>query len=246
MTVRNGASASVLMYRIGGRSYPLKSAATCLVCRSVHRFDIENEIVAGRVYAQIARSLPESAGINARNIGDHFRNGHMPLEVEESRRVLEHRARERGKDIEAGADSLVDGLVLAEAVVRKGYEALQRGDLQPDMKDVLAAARLLETFGYGEDSGPDQGAIVEAFMVYHETAARYMTPDAFARFGADLSRNPVLRALVARFEDEVVVAEEEEPPEEEEVLGLIDSDDPGEGIVLSVPTDTPPESDHSS
>ena len=242
---------ALVMYRIGGRSYPLRSVPNCRVCRSPYRLEVENSIVAGRVYSAIAQSLPEDAGLTARHIGDHYRNGHLPIEVAESRRILEHRAQQRGKDIESGLDTLINGITVAEEIVKRGYEAIQRGDLVPDMKDVLSAAKLLETFGYGDEGGPDQEAIVEAFMIYHETAAKYMDPQTFARFGRDLSTNPILKALVAKYdnaeiEGDVVADEDEdvveaEVVEEESALGESDIglDGSGEGEDSSIRKDPP-------
>lgn len=195
MTARQG-GASVVTYRLGGRNYPMRTAPNCRVCQSPYRLRVEQELAAGRVYARIASSLPEDADLSARNVSEHYKNGHMPLEVEASRRILERRAEDRGRDIERGVDALVDGMALAESVVQKTYEALQRGDIRPELIDGLRAAKLLED--YAGDDGIDQAAYVEAFMVYHEVAARIMSPEQFSEFGRALQQDPVLRGLTAR------------------------------------------------
>jgi hypothetical protein len=214
---RQGA-ASMVMYRLAGREYPLRTVAQCKVCQSPHRYEVEQQIIAGRVWSQIERHLkttdPE-VDLTARNIKDHYQNNHLPLEQEVGRRIIERRAEQMGRSLDTGVDSMVDGVTAAELVVQKGVEALQRGELQVDVKDMLAAAKLLETFGADQD-GPDQAAYVEAFMVYHEVASQVMTGEQFERFGQALSRNQVLKTLVARYTQDV--DEPEQTPASESVI----------------------------
>lgn len=210
-TITRNANASIVSYRLGGREYPMVSVHACKVCQSPHRLTIESDIIGGRTWGTIERAIKAQdpdCDLSTRNIRDHYHNSHMPVEQEVSRRIIERRAEARGMDIERGVDTLIDGLTAAELVVQKGVEALQSGELKPDIKDMLTAARLIETFGTGED-GADEGAYVEAFMVYHETAAQIMSPEQFAAFGRALSRNEVLKALVARSQGGGEQAEED-------------------------------------
>lgn len=217
---RQGGS-SVIAYRLGGRDYPLRSVAQCKVCSSRHRFEVEKEIAAGRVYQRIVDSLlieDPDCDLSAKNLAHHYRNNHMPLEVEATRRIAERRAEQRGLDVANGVDSLVDGVVLAETVVQKTYEAIQRGEIKPDMRDGLAAARLLETFAPAE-TGADAATYAQVFMVYHETAQMLMTPSQFDEFGRRLSDSPILKALIARYSEGHAIedAESEEGVEDPNV-----------------------------
>lgn len=215
-------SASIVSYRFGGRNYPLRTVAQCHTCQSPHRFRIEEEIANGRTYRMILKGLepldPEH-GLSVESLRNHYDNGHMPTDVEASRRILERRARERGKNVETGVESLVDGMGLAEIVVQKTAEALARGEIQVDLKDGLAAARLLETFAPVEDAA-DSNAYAEAFMVYHDTLQGMLPPDQFEEFGRRLSANPILRSLVARHRGESEVVEEEAEPTTPQVITL--------------------------
>ena len=198
---RQGGS-SVIAYRLGGRDYPLRTVAQCRVCSSPHRFEIEKEIAAGRVYQRIIDSLAAAdpdIDLKVASLAGHYRNGHMPLETEASRRILERRAQVRGVDVESGVENLVDGMALAETVVQKTYEALQRGEIKPDLKDGLTAARILETFAPVE-TGADAATYAQVFMVYHEVAQMLMSTSQFEEFGHRLSEHPVLKALIARYE----------------------------------------------
>ena len=241
-TRRPSAVASIVSYRLGGREYPMVAVGSCKVCQSPHRMEIESQILAGRTWGMIEKAVKAGdpdCDLSGRNIRDHYHNSHLPLEQEVGRRIIERRATQRGADIEKGVDTLIDGLTAAELVVQKGVEALQSGELKPDIKDMLTAARLLETFAPSEE-GADQAAFVEAFMVYHETAAQVMSPQQFEAFGRALSRNPVLKALAARHggaeadpdgeeDDGIPVVTEEEIVRGEVVLSdsqgsLVDSD----------------------
>lgn len=224
-----GGAAALVVYRLGGREYPVRTVGQCKVCQSPHRFSIESEIASGRAYRRIQQDLllaDANCDLSTDNLGDHFRNGHMPMEVEAGRRIMERRARDRGHNIESGIESLVDGMALAEMVAAKTIEALQRGEIKPDIRDGLMAARLLETFSPVED-GIDQNTYAEAFMVFHEVAQGIMTPGQFEEFGRLLGTNATLKALVSRYDGEHVEPESEESPEEETLvtgLGILDND----------------------
>ena len=211
-----GAGASVVTYRFGGREYPMKTVARCVVCMSPYRFDIEEHVVAGRTYKRIAEMVEgygEEFAVSSRNISDHYYNGHMPLELASTRQVIEDRARKVGKRIEDGLEALVDGVTLMEAVVQKTFEGIAKGQIEPGVRDGLRAAKLLADMGEYDGASVDQQAYVEAFMVYQEEAQRIMGDEAFAKFGEALGANPVLRALAARYEGEEVAPGEVVEPD---------------------------------
>jgi len=221
-----GAGSSAIIYRVGGREYPLQTNRQCRVCMSPHRFDIEEALINGRTYRKIIESLPDGHDLVMANVKNHYLNGHLPLEQAATRQIVEARAERVGKSIEDAAQSLVDGLTLAEVVVQKTFEGIASGEIAPDLKDGLAAAKFLADFGeYDEGGGTDMLAVSEAFMVYNDAAAEVMTPEQYRAFGALLNSNPVLKALAAKYDGESVPGEvldnqpdeREEAPAEEEV-----------------------------
>jgi len=197
--------ASIVSYRLGGRSYPLRVNANCTVCRSAWRLEVEEGIAAGQPYAVVAARLPEDSGVSARHVASHYRGGHLPFDVEVARRIVERRAERVGRSIEEGVDSLVDQVSLAEVVVQRVFEGVAAGELRPDVGDGLAAAKLLAQVEQEVDGG-DRAAWTEAFMVYFAAARSIMSPAQFAEFGAVLAGNPVLRALRQRAEDQAALA----------------------------------------
>lgn len=208
MTVAHSAAArSIITYRIGGREYPLKSVRNCKVCMSPYRFDIEEAIVAGRVYKKIVDSLPDGHDLTVENVKKHYYNDHMPLSVSATREIVERRAQQVGKRIEDSIESLIDGKTLLDTVVQKTFEAVAAGEIKPELADGIRAARILAALGEFDQSGLDQHAIIEAFMVYQEQAQSVMTPEQFEEFGNLLEESPVLKALAARYEGETVAGE---------------------------------------
>lgn len=208
-----GAGTSVVTYRFGGRDYPLKTVARCHTCMSPYRFEIEQAIVAGRTYKKISELVASygdeenPTAVSIRSITDHYHNGHMPLELSETRAIVEARAKRVGKSIADSEESLVDGVTLLSTVIQKTFEAIANGTIEPGVRDGIRAAKMLADLGEYDGSNVDQQAFVTAFIQYHETASQLMDDETFQRFGRMLEDNPVLRALAARFEGE----EEPEP-----------------------------------
>jgi hypothetical protein len=212
-------SRSVITYRTGGRDYPLKTVRNCKVCKSPYRFDIEEHIIGGRTYKRIIDSLPEDHEVSADSVKRHYLNGHMPLEQSVHRQMVERRASQIGKSIDDAADSLIDGITLLESVVQRTFDRLASGEVKPELRDGVQAASLLAQLGEYDQQGVDQQAIVEAFIVYHQNAERFMTSDQFQKFGEALDKSPVLAALARRFDEN---AEHETVPGEVTASSSVD------------------------
>lgn len=188
---------SIVMYRVGGRAYPLKSNGNCKVCRSPDRMDIEQAIINGLHYATIANSLSEESTISARNINDHAAK-HLPLAVEAMRGALDERARVRGIGLEDYTRaSLIDPALFAQTVVDRTYEALANGYMLPTISNALKAATLLYNIGLTEEN-LGQEDMIQAFAAFMEAAEQNMTPTEWDAFGAALFQNPFLRGLKNR------------------------------------------------
>src|SRR4051812_32542213 len=103
--------ASMVMVRVGRHDYPARHVSGCLTCTSPYRRRIEADVVAGRTYAAIARLLPPPEGDAPANpdwecIRRHFDSGHMPMQAEVRRRLIETRAKQVGKSIDNAAETL--------------------------------------------------------------------------------------------------------------------------------------------
>lgn len=190
---------SMVMTRIGGREYPMKSHPRCKTCQHPRRMDIENSLLAGRSYRGLLADLddddlkPSYDGIRA-----HFQNGHMPLHAASQVALIERNAKRQGIKIEEAVEDLVDHITVAEMVVKQGFERMQRGEIQPEMADTLAAVKIVEQIQARTNSDLDHEMWVSATMSMLEDAKSLMTPDQWTQYGRKLANNPILKALAAK------------------------------------------------
>lgn len=191
-------AASAMMYEVGGKSYPMRVCVQCKVCNSPYRVQIEDALIAGYGYAAIARSLPEDARINARNINVHRRQGHLPLNLAVRTELIAERVREAGERIEEAAVSVVDQVLLARTVVQRTFERIAAGEIEPDISDGLAAAKLLVQVGQYDGSDIDREGMVQIIAAYMEAVSAEVDPLSLARIGARLRGHPVLEKMAER------------------------------------------------
>lgn len=189
------------VYRMGGTMVPVISDPRCKVCNGPYRFDVDEYILVGTAFKKINDRLPEGVEYTTYCLRGHWKN-HMSLEQSEAVGIVHRRAQRVGKRIEDAEESLVDGISLLETVVQRTFEKIAKGQIEPTLRDGLAAAQVLAQLGEYDDSELDQQAYVEAFSVYQDEARRIMGEDAFEAFGEALASNPVLAALTARYNGE--------------------------------------------
>lgn len=190
---------SMVMTRIGGREYPLKSIAKCKTCQHPQRMDIENGLLAGRSYRALLRDLPDDDKKPSYDgIRGHFHQGHMPLPAAAQVALIERNAKRQGIKIEEAVDDMVDHITVAEMVVKQGFERMQRGEIAPDMSDTLSAVKIVEAIQARTNSDLDHEMWVSATMSMLEDAKAIMSPDQWTTYGRKLATNPILKALAAK------------------------------------------------
>lgn len=193
------------MYRCGGREYPLKTFANCRVCRSKERFEVERLILEGKTYRTIVESISPDAELTIRNVGEHYRNEHMPSWATTMRSIIEARGEAVGKQVDEGIENLVDGITMAETVVQRTFVRIASGELDPEIKDGLRAFKMLSDLGVYDPGGGglNQQMYTEAFSAYHSEVADLLSSEQFAALSQALNANPVLRALSQRYHEVV-------------------------------------------
>jgi hypothetical protein len=194
---------SMVMTRIGGREYPMRSVPNCKTCQSPHRLHVENLLLtAGRTFAAISRELPEDAGLSPENLADHYNRGHMPLQLETRIRIRERRAEEIGKQLDDGATLLVDQVVAADTILQIGYERLLAGEITPDVSDMLVAAKFRQQVEREMGEAIDTEMWVSSINELLSEAEAVMPPEMWANYGQRLLKNPVLNALRQKQKEE--------------------------------------------
>lgn len=194
---------SLVQVRIGGQDYAMRSEPNCKTCQSPNRLYIESELVRGRSYRSISRSLVgmpegEKGHPSHESISNHVTAGHVPLGAATQRRIIERRAKEIGRSVEDSEDPLVDYVTVNQMIVHKGFEMLASGSLDIKAADVIGAAKFLKQVEDAAGGDIDTQAWIEATMEYMEIAQRFIPPQAWAEYSAALQASPVLRALAAR------------------------------------------------
>lgn len=202
---------SMVMTKIGGREYPLRSVPTCKTCQDPNRLWIENELIRGASYASIARALENMpAGDlghpNAEGISNHIERDHLPVGVATQRRLIERRAKEIGRSIETEQGTLVDYVTVNQMIVSRGFERMQAGEITPDLGDVINASKFLHTVEQASGGELDEQAWRDAMLAYMEVATEFIPPERFAAYGQALSQHPVLRAMMSATQPKVLEA----------------------------------------
>lgn len=191
--------ASMVMTRIGGRDYPTYTGINCKTCQHPDRMEIENAIIAGRSYLSIHKSLPvDDDRPSYEGLIRHFKQGHMPLEAAAERALMERNYEKTGKRIEEAVEDIVDHVTVAEMVVKKGFDRMQRGEIAPEMADMLAAVKIVEGIQARTQGDMDHEMWVSATMSMLEDARSLMSEEQWQAYGKKLADNPILKALAEK------------------------------------------------
>jgi hypothetical protein len=200
----------MIQVRIGSRQYDAVKVSNCRTCTHPARMHIEEKILLGFAYREIEEQFSEREmvldkdsdpqwlpRVGRESIRNHYVVGHMPMEAATMRRIAERRAHTVSRSVQDG-DVLVDQYVLAEAVVARTHQRLALGEIEPEVRDGLAAAKFLQSVQAEIDPDTTAEAWTQAMTVYFETARRVMPLGMWAQFTQELSGNPILRAIQQR------------------------------------------------
>lgn len=196
------AALSVSSVTVGGVEIPIVKDSSCKTCESPYRHAIERLLSSkGMSYKSVMEALPPEAKITVAAIKKHVQDKHMPYTIAQAHATVAVRARELGRDIEEATTSVVTGLALADEVVKKTFEKLVEGNLEPEISDGMAAAKFVaEAERNASEVGIDRESIYMAFYECIQAAKRFMQPDHFDHFLQSLRSNPVIAGVANRAE----------------------------------------------
>jgi hypothetical protein len=197
--VRN-ANAELVTVEMDGITSPLSSVPQCFVCSSKYRDDVERHLAEGRTYRAIAAVLPPDADLTPRNLRDHYANGHLDLDAP----AVQRASRQQEQDLQAAREPLVQAkaahLSFAHAVLGRVAERLDSGDVQPEIRDGIAAAKLIAATEAAAGERNDVEDYVTAMVALIEVVHEIVPAPTFVEIGQVLSRHPILKEL-ARDQD---------------------------------------------
>jgi hypothetical protein len=137
--------------------------------------------------------------ITTNSVVTHFQRGHMPAQGEAMRRIVERRAEKIGAaQFEDQVNQIVDHHTFAEQVLHKTQERLIRGEIEPDVKDGMVAAKFLADVESAQQGSLDAEAWSDAMQRYFEVAQAIMPPDMWEHFTKTLATDPILLAISNR------------------------------------------------
>lgn len=211
---------SLVQVKIGDKYYDAVRERTCHTCTHPARMEIEQAIVANHSYRSISAMysdveytspsgevivLPE---INYQSIRNHFKRGHLPMELAVVRTLAERRATELDAHFEELGEQFIDSKVYAQTILSRAQERVALGELRPDVRDGLSAAKLLqEMHAAGEEGESTDAAWRQAMQVYFEAAREIMEPQQWQRFTTALQTNPILQQISERFAEQRALEE---------------------------------------
>lgn len=114
----------------------------CSVCKSRFRRTIDQLLVMGVPYAEIARQFEEE-GIERRSLANHKKR-HLNVEHAAIRQVIEEKARQIGEDVDNGRRFLLTRKGYMEVAMMKSFQAIVDGTLTPEPRDIVHMIALME------------------------------------------------------------------------------------------------------
>ncbi|WP_428957827.1 hypothetical protein [Streptomyces sp. cg35] len=191
--------ASMVLVRVGGRTVPAKTAARCRVCQSPHRAKIDSWILEGYTRPTILGYLDDLTEGPLGHPTDkslrHHTDKHLPLSARSQAAILERRAEQLGDEIEKYGGRVADHESALDMVVLKGFDALQRGEINVDGPTLMKAIDLKHKIDSTLEGGVDANVWRDALMEYMRIALGYIPPEKRREFAAALNSSPVLAAL---------------------------------------------------
>lgn len=199
-------SDGLMLIKVGNRTYPAKHVKQCMTCRSKHRMEIERAVINGMPYAMIIKEVVEPYADHSllgsptlNSVMAHVNRGHMPIPFKVQRNIIENRASELGRSVEAGEKLLADSVAIQRTVIQRGFEMLNSGEISPTMNDLMKALQLQASLDADKgSSGVDEDVWRDGLIAYMEIVRHNVSADVFQRIGQEMAQSPVLQELASR------------------------------------------------
>lgn len=216
-----------------GTPLPYKTEPQCKVCQHAERIYLENATHAGYDHSEIVAGLHnplafDGSEITWRNIREHFKNGHVPVNKAEIAETLWKSAEEHGISPEEYSATQMAHVEALDLVVNKFLRRLRDPNVQPDISEGLKAVQMMHAIqieGGGGVFDPNDMYVALSLMMRHiQTVMMEYIPDDYKAAMTDLRHlalaDPILRKLIdkAPVEEETASLDHEDEGEEAEVV----------------------------
>ena len=150
----------------------------CSVCKSRFRRTMDQLLVMGVPFAEIARQF-ETEGINRRSLSNHKRR-HLSIEQAAIRQVIEEKARQMGEDVDNTRRHLLTRRGYMEVAMMKSYQGIVDGTIVPEPRDVVHMIALLEKME--KDTAATQvDEMMRDFNAFSQAVKEVVPPDMYDR-----------------------------------------------------------------
>jgi hypothetical protein len=202
------------VYRVAGRTYPLKSSPGCGVCRSKYRTMVENMLCTGmtpvRVIEEMAMFAPATEQLKIHQVRNHLNKGHIPHLEEIKRKIIEKRLTEMNVDPDQAADQVIDHIGFLRLVVNEAVDDLLNRNLKvKTVTEALQAVNLLDRIE--GVTGPSVGDMQLGISIIMRTVKANTSAAQYAQISKDLLAEPHILMLMGRQPPEPPTGQTEEP-----------------------------------
>lgn len=203
--------ASVVSFRIGGRTFQAKRFPRCKICTHPGRVHIEERLlnqVPRRIIAEWVSETKHQAidglevewpPITTAQLESHLKNGHVPVDAIVGDALVEQRAEELGITYEQASERMADHVVALRQILYRGKQRLITGETDVGIKETISAAKALAAIDIATRSQVEQedtqSFYQQAMEVYFTAAQQIMTTEQWDQFANILATNPILRSL---------------------------------------------------
>lgn len=186
----------------------------CLVCKSGYDITamVNRLLVNGLTPSDIFRILSDMpAGtfpknrVPSENSVRNHRDNHLPIKNAAYVKLLNKRAAERGLDIEAGADSILTTIGMAEVIAQTGFADIIEGKTKPNVKETIEAIKLVDQFEKEATTSFDAVAAMSQMQKVMEAIRKIVPEEMMEAIYNELQNT----------ENAVIVYEDDEWPEED-------------------------------
>ncbi len=197
-------SKSIVQIRIGNRDYSMVRHTRCAVCMHPGRYAIEEKILLNFGYPAIVRFVSEVEhrnddgevvewpALTRMQLINHREKGHIGLNSEMIRELAERRARDQGIDLENHMGQFVDHVVASDIILERGMERLIKGEIQPDVKDVLAVTKLKQELEATNKQYASLEQMQDLIVVYFSTVKRIVGEEKWKAIMKEIQNHPAV------------------------------------------------------
>ena len=195
-------SQSIVQVKIGQRTFDMVRHTRCAVCMHPGRYAIEEKILLNFGYPAIVRFVSETQvqkndgtiehwpPLTRMQLINHRDKGHIPLNAEMIRALAERRAQQEGINLEDYTGQFVDHVVANDIVLERGLERLVKGEIQPDVKDLLSASKLKADLEARNQQMMGEAQMQELMILYFRTVQKVVTEGQWKQIMAEISGDP--------------------------------------------------------